>query len=296
MPSLSSHRSRARKTYPSGRNERNQGFSARVVLCPSERAHLARPGRKPEREFLRVPLPPSGIHPDLLDRVLPPPRAPRGLAGREAPLHILRRVRRREFLGDVNEPPDEDPGLRIPPVELVPVVLDERPGHVEPDSGTDPRDVRDHDDRILGSDRIRERAPERLLQQALVPRLREGDEETHLLLLKGRLTLEFPQGLTGGLVRLLGNERVDEPAKIRVERRWVFQIPSEAPRRFLKRSAVLMVAERIQHGRPLESVEVALALFRLPSAPFSGGTEEVAHIRIEASQIWLRGNQRLQVV
>src|SRR2546427_168196 len=56
----------------------------------------------------------------------------------------------------------------------------------------EPRDVRDHDDRILGSDRIRERAPERLLQQALVPRLREGDEETHLLLLKGRLTLEFP--------------------------------------------------------------------------------------------------------
>src|SRR5947209_16646904 len=295
MPSLSSHRSRARKTYPSGRNERHQSLRP-ALSSVRPTSHLARPGRKPEREFLRVPLPPSGIHPNLLNRLLHRSPDLRSLAGSEEPLHILRRVRRREFLRDVNEPPDEEPGLRIPPVEFVPVVLDERPGHVEPDAGTDPRDVRDHDDRILGSDRIRERAPERLLQQALVPRLREGDEETHLLLLKGRLTLEFPQGLIGGLVRLLGNERVDEPAKIRVERRWVFQIPSEAPRRFLKRSAVLTVAERIQHGRPLESVEVALALFRLPSAPFSSGTEQVAHIRIEASQIWLRGNQRLQVV
>src|SRR5207245_4065289 len=110
---------------------------------------------------------------------------------------------------------------------------------------------------------------------------------TAWLLLKARFTLESPPCLIGGLVPRPGNERVDEPAKIRVERRWVFQIPSEAPRRFLKRSAVLMVAERIQHGRPLESVEVALALFRLPSTPFSGGTEQVAHIRIEASQIRL---------
>src|SRR5713226_6998507 len=202
--------------------------------------------REPAGEVLPVPLSPCRVHTDLLNRLLDGASDLRGLAVPEESFHIFRPVRCREALRDVNESANEEPGLRVPPVQFVPIVLHEGPSEVEPDAGADRSDICDHDDRVLGSDRVRQRAAERLLEESLVPRLGEGDEEPDLLLLKRGLALEVPQRLVRGLVRLLGDERVDEPAQVRVEGRRVLQVAGEALRGFVERAAVLVVPEGVQ--------------------------------------------------
>src|SRR5439155_43828 len=82
---------------------------------------------KPAGEVLPVLLPPSGIHPDLLHGLLDHPANLRSLAAPEEALHVLRRLGSRKGLGDLHEPTDEEPGLRVPPVQLGPVLLDEGP-------------------------------------------------------------------------------------------------------------------------------------------------------------------------
>src|SRR5205807_396875 len=85
---------------------------------------------------------------DLLHGLLDHPANLRSLAAPEEALHVLRRLGSRKGLGDLHEPTDEEPGLRVPPVQLVPVLLDEGPGEVPSEAWPARRHIRDHQDRV----------------------------------------------------------------------------------------------------------------------------------------------------
>src|SRR5205807_9222761 len=118
---------------------------------------------KPASEGLPVLLPPGGVHPDLLYSLQDHPTDLRSLAGSEEPLHALRRLGSRKRLGDLHEPTEEEAGSRVPPVQLVPVLLDEGPGEVPSEAWPARRHIRDHQHGVLGTDRIREGPAEGLL-------------------------------------------------------------------------------------------------------------------------------------
>src|SRR5438552_17041593 len=75
-------------------------------------------GRKPAGELFPVPIPPGGVHANLLRGLLGHPVNFRGLAGSEERLDVLRRFRRREGLRNFHEPAAKDPGRRVSEVEL----------------------------------------------------------------------------------------------------------------------------------------------------------------------------------
>src|SRR2546422_4991186 len=94
-------------------------------------------GRKPAGELFPVPIPPGGVHANLLRGLLGHPVNLRGFAGSEERLDVLRRFRRREGLRNFHEPADEEPGRSVSAVELVPVLLFEGapPGPAPPPCG-----------------------------------------------------------------------------------------------------------------------------------------------------------------
>src|SRR5256886_407314 len=161
---------------------------------------------KPAREVLPVLLPPSGVHPNLLHGLLDHPADLRSLAASEEPLHVLRRLGSRKGLGDLHEPTDEEPGLRVPPVQLGPVLLDEGPGEVPSEAWPARRHICDYKDGVLGTDSIREGAAEGLLEELRVPRFREGQEESDLLFLESSLLFQIPQGFVRRPVCHLSDE------------------------------------------------------------------------------------------
>src|SRR5213080_1438154 len=220
----------------------------------------------------------------------------RSLAGSEEPLHVLRRLGSRKGLGDLHEPTDKEPGLRVPPIQLVPVLLDEGPGEVPSEAWPARRHIRDHQDGVLGTDRIRERPAEGLLEQPRVPRFREGQEESDLLFLESGLLFQVPQGFVRRRVRRLSDESVHECSQVRVQARGILQGPRESLRGLGEHPAVLVMSEAPQDGRALERLEVALARLRVPATPLAGQTEQVPSIGIEAVEVRFIGDQRLEIV
>src|SRR5437016_3651301 len=251
---------------------------------------------KPAGEVLPVLLPPSGIHPDLVHGRLDHPANLRSLAAPEEALHVLRRLGSRKGLGDLHEPTDEEPGLRVPPVQLGPVLLDEGPGEVPSEAWTARRHIRDHQDGILGTDRIREGPAEGLLEEPRVPRFREGQEESDLLFLQSGLLFQVPQGFVGRRIRRLSDEGVHESSQIRVQARGILQRPRESLRGLGENPAVLVMSETTQDRRALQGVEVALAGLRIPAAPLAGRAEQVASVGIKAVEVRFIGDQRLEIV
>src|SRR6267143_4326419 len=85
---------------------------------------------EPAGEVLPVFPSPCVVHPDFLHGLLDHPVDLRGLSGTEEPIDVLRRLRCREGLCNLHEPTYEEPRFRVPPVQLVPVLLDEGPREV----------------------------------------------------------------------------------------------------------------------------------------------------------------------
>src|SRR5207247_5793923 len=110
---------------------------------------------EPLGEILVVTPEPRGVHPDLLHRLFHGPAYAGRRMGLEKRLDVPGPIGACERLRDGGEPPYEKAGRGIPPIQLIPVRLDERPREVSPDARPARRDAADHDRRILEPNRVR---------------------------------------------------------------------------------------------------------------------------------------------
>src|SRR6266511_1169755 len=249
---------------------------------------------EPGGEILVVAPEPRGVYPDLLHHLFHGPADARRRMALEEGLDLPRPVRTRERLRDRGEPADEESGRGIPPIQFIPILLDESPREVPPEAWSACRDASDHDRRILEPDCVRQGPSQGFPEEGFPSGARKGNEEADLFFLENGLLFETPEGLVRRLSGLLGGEPVDDGAQVRRQGCGVLEIGSKTLPRLVQHRLVEVVAQTGEHGHAAEGAEMPLSLPRDPTRARDDRSKQVPRVSIKGFEVRSVGDQAFE--